>query len=388
MNQLCSLLLYGFSAFVVLGLFFSPVSAEMNKTVTCGVILSLSGEYENLGTEVLQGIEVAADQINAQEGEGGDMIQLVIKDDMSDPEKSSSLFAGMKEQGIPVVIGSVTTSLTLPMAEQTNDNATTGTVLISPLANGNELYGISPRFYEVLPPDFYLGRVIGDWISYSSNRAALIYTDDPYGRSLRDTIREQIKNSPSSSKISAEIPLIYDDSGFNQIISQILDNVSDTVVIIGFDTKIPSLLTSLHEAGFEGQVVLGESYLMDLLTGDINNKTVADFSLVTTNAYSTLVPGIRSDQFVLAYQNMFHTSPAGTYAGYGYDSMMIIQEALIHERESENITSSSLIHGLGEIQYYGVTGPKVFDEHNAVSPAYDRFIYRDGTFKLLSTFIR
>ena len=33
----------------------------MNKTITCGVILSLSGEYENLGTEVLQGIEVAVD---------------------------------------------------------------------------------------------------------------------------------------------------------------------------------------------------------------------------------------------------------------------------------------------------------------------------------------
>lgn len=376
-----------FSVIVVLALFFSPVSGDMNKTVPCGVILSLSGEYENLGTEVLQGIEVAADQINAMEGEARYMIQLVVKDDMSDSERSSSLFAEMKEQGIPVVIGSVTTSLTLPMAKQTNNNATTGTILISPLANGNELYGISPGFYQVLPPVFYLGRVIGDWIAYSSNRAALIYTDDSYGRSLRDVIKERVEIS-SSSKISSEIPLVNDDSGFHQIISQILNNVSDTVVIIGFDTEIPSLLKSLNEAGFEGQVVLGESYLMDLLTEDTNDKIIGNFSLVTTNAYSTLVPGIRSDQFALAYQNKYHTSPEGTYAGYGYDSMMIIQEALIHQRESENITSSSLIRGLGMIQYYGITGPKIFDEHNTVSPAYDRFIYRNGTFELLSTFIR
>jgi branched-chain amino acid transport system substrate-binding protein len=294
----------------------------------------------------------------------------------------------MKEGGIPVVIGSVTTSLTLPMAEQTKNNTLTDTVLISPLANGNELYGISPGFYQVLPPVVYLGKVIGDWISYSADRTALIYTDDPYGRSLRDTIKDRLKDSSSSSKISSEIPLVYDDTGFDLIISQILDNASDTIVLIGFDPVIPSLLKSLHEAGFEGQVVLGESYFMDLLTADTNNKTVANFSLVTANTYSTLVPGIRSDQFALAYQNLYHTSPVETYAGYGYDSMMIIQEALIHERANENITPSSLIRGLAKIRYYGVTGPKEFDEHNAVSPAYDRFVYRNGTFELLSTFIR
>ncbi len=388
MNQYFSRVFFGFLVFVVLGVLFSPVSAEMNRSMTCGIILPLSGEYENLGNEVLQGIEIAVDQIYGREGEEGYRIALEVRDDRSDPNQSSSLFAEMREQGVPVVIGSVTTSLTLPMAEQTQMNTTNGTVLISPLANGNEIYGISPGFYQVLPPVFYLGTVIGDWISYSTTRSALVYTDDSYGRSLRDTINERLQNTSTSSKISAEIPLIHDESGYQLVTSQILDNVSDAVVLIGYDTEFLSLLKSLSEAGYEGQVVLGESYLMDLLGTDTSGNLAANFSLVTTNAYTTLVPGIRTDQFILAYQKRYQTSPVGTYAGYGYDSMMIIDEARIHERGSGNSTGSSLMQGLREIQYYGVTGPKVFDDHNAVSPVYDRFLYRNGTFELLSTCIR
>lgn len=373
------------SSFLILMIIATPVYADQNKTLTCGVILPLSGDFKSLGMEVLQGIECAVEEINADDGVDGYTINLVRTDDKSDPDTASSLFADMREKHIPVVIGSLTTTLTLPMAEQTKKD--TGTILISPRANGNDLYGISPEFYQVHAPVFHLGKVIADWLSYTSDRAALAYIDDSYGQSFCDTITEGLKNS-SRTVISAEVPISHEDPGFSQTIAKILDSVTDTVVIIGCDSESVLLLKALHDAGFDGQVVLTESCLMNPLEADTANNTPAQFSLFTANAYTTLVPGKGSERFVSDYQKKYGKSPEGSVAGYGYDAVMMIAEALKQENQTGNITAPDLMKGLRAIRYYGVTGPKIIDEKNAASPAYDRYIYRNGKFELLSTSIR
>ncbi|HWQ65375.1 MAG TPA: ABC transporter substrate-binding protein [Methanospirillum sp.] len=364
----------------------SPASAALNKTFTCGVILPLSGSFGTLGTEVLQGIECAADQINAEGGANGYTVQLETADDMSDPDQASFLFADMKKRGIPVVIGSLTTALTLPMAEQTKPDPTISVLLISPRANGNDLYGISPGFYQVHSPAFHLGDVVADWLSYTADRAALVYIDDAYGLSFAETIKQRLNTS--STVISAEVPISHDDVGFSLATIRILDAVSDTVVIIGCDTESVTFMRALSDAGFDGQIVLTESCLIKSLSADLINNTPGKFSLFTANAYTTLVPGRESDRFVADYLKKFGKSPEGSVAGYGYDALIMIQEALIHTQQTGNVTASSLKEGLDAIRYYGVTGPKIFDQKNAVSPAYDRYIYRNGTFDILSTSIR
>jgi len=319
----------------------SPTGADMNTSLTCGVILPLSGNYEILGTEVLQGIECAAERINTSGGTEGVAITLSIADDMSDPDRASSLFEEMKDQGIPVIIGSLTTALTLPMAEKTRSDKPINTVLISPQANGNDLYGISPGFYQVLPPVFHLGEVIADWLSYTADRAALVYVDDSYGLSFRDTIKSGLRNS-TRVVISAEVPITHDDPGFDRSVSTILDNVSDTVVIIGCDTESIPLIKALYESGFEGQMILTESCLMESLEADSINNTPGKFSLFTANAYTSLVPGRESEQFASEYQKKYRQNPAGSIAGYGYDSLMIIHEALLHERQTGNVTADTI----------------------------------------------
>ena len=118
------------------------------------------------------------------------------------------------------------------------------------------------------------------------------------------------------------------------------------------------------------------------------NNTPGKFSLFTANAYTTLVPGQDAESFVTNYQEKFGKSPEGSVAGYGFDSLMVIREAMVHQKQNGNVTASGLMKGLEKIRYYGVTGPKIFDEKNAVSPAYDRYIYKNGSFEILSTSIR
>ena len=62
------------------------------------------------GTVLLQGIELAADEINKSGEANGRKIDLRIADDQGDPQKALSHFKEMQADGIPVVIGSYSTA--------------------------------------------------------------------------------------------------------------------------------------------------------------------------------------------------------------------------------------------------------------------------------------
>ena len=101
------------------------------------------------GKDLLKGIKLATDEINQNQSISGYLVNLSISDDGGDPEKALSLFEQMQSEKIPIIIGSYTTSLTLPMAEKTKNSDQT--ILISPQANGEDLYGISPQFFSDKP---------------------------------------------------------------------------------------------------------------------------------------------------------------------------------------------------------------------------------------------
>ena len=65
--------------------------------------------------------------------------------------------------------------------------------------------------------------------------------------------------------------------------------------------------------------------------------------------------------------------------------MMVIRDALNQKCTTGTITAADIMDGLNKTSYYGVTGPKVFDDKNAVRPALDRWVFRDGTFELMTT---
>ena len=97
-----------------------------------------------------------------------------------------------------------------------------------------------------------------------------------------------------------------------------------------------------------------------------------------------LVPGSHSDRYISAYNTTYGTDPGRNIAGYGYDSMMIIADAMRNAPENKSISAENIRKGLEKSQYYGVTGPKVFDSHHAAASALDRRAFKNGTFELMS----
>jgi branched-chain amino acid transport system substrate-binding protein len=355
-----------------------PPCAAENTTIQVGVILPLSGTYEVVGNQLLQGILLAAEEIEQTSDVRGYHVSLRTADDNGDPENALSLYKEMQAEGVPVIIGSYTTTLTLPMAQESRGPASP--VLISPRANGEDLYGISPRFYQVNPPIFSLSRFIADWLKYSSDRTSVIYIDDTYGRSVLTHIKSGL--SQNDVQFSGEFPL-PDDPDYHALTQSVLDTAPDAIVIVVYDSRQIPVIRNLSQAGFKGQVLLTESALMSTLEEEIPDA-LETFALFTISAYTNLVPGEDADRFVSSYQDRFGEDPSRTPAGYGYDSLMVIADALhsipcIHG----NVTPDMIQEGLNRSNYYGVTGPKVFDAHNAAGTAIDRWGFVNGRLELM-----
>ncbi|MFC7550776.1 ABC transporter substrate-binding protein [Plantactinospora sp. GCM10030261] len=81
-------------------------SGAGDDPVTVGQIVSLTGNYAPLGTENEKSVKLAVEQINAAGGVLGRQIELLVRDDKSQPDQSVLAFNDLKSKGIAAVIGS------------------------------------------------------------------------------------------------------------------------------------------------------------------------------------------------------------------------------------------------------------------------------------------
>jgi branched-chain amino acid transport system substrate-binding protein len=76
-----------------------------SEPIKVGQIVSLTGNYSPLGSENKKSVELAVEQINAKGGVLGRKIELVVKDDKSQPDQSVLAFNELKGE-VSAVIGS------------------------------------------------------------------------------------------------------------------------------------------------------------------------------------------------------------------------------------------------------------------------------------------
>jgi len=80
-------------------------SAQQGNTVPVGVVGPFSGPSSDFGTPMLQGIQLAIDEINAVGGYLGRPLALVVKDDKGDPETGLQAAQELAAQKVVATIG-------------------------------------------------------------------------------------------------------------------------------------------------------------------------------------------------------------------------------------------------------------------------------------------
>ena len=84
-----------------------------------GGIGPTTGDAAIYGTAVMNGAQIAVDEINKAGGVNGKQIEFNFQDDQSDAEKSVNAYNTLKDWGMQVLMGTVTTTPCVAVADKT-----------------------------------------------------------------------------------------------------------------------------------------------------------------------------------------------------------------------------------------------------------------------------
>lgn len=269
--------------------FYARSSFAQGSTINVGVIQPLSGANAQFGINSRNGIELVADEINANGGiaaMGGARINLVISDATSNPTQAATVAQRMMSQdNVVAVLGAFASSLTLAISEVTERRR----VPLLTMSFADQVTGRGFRnIFQVVSKASHLGdatvthtmdlaRQNGTEIS----KIAIMYEDTAYGTSQAAGLRA------SAAANGLEVAM-------------------DEAYPLGI-TDVSPLINQLRRT--DAQVVFPVSYLNDSLLIIRNMRQQGINTPTVGGAAGYIIPDFRRGLGELA-ENVLSISPA------------------------------------------------------------------------------
>lgn len=309
-----------------------------------GLQAPISGDLAVLGKGMLQGAELAADEINDAGGLLGKEIEIVPIDDKGEPQAGVESAKAAIAEGLDGVVGPYNSGVglkTLPLfidaglvpIRLTSDNATDGMG-----------FTLQPMTDQIAP---VAAKAMAKWLKAES--VAIIYdSTEAYTRGQAKNVSAQLKKQ--RVKVSATEPIEPGKQGYSDAIARAAKGSPDVIYLV----------TYFPEAGLIAKELAAEK---------VASKCLADYGAYDTGfisaagekaAESCPVVGVPAPgdfksaaSHVADFKDEFGAEP-GTWSPYTYDSLKFLAHGV---REAGAFDAAKLKVALGAVKgWKGWTG--------------------------------
>lgn len=321
------------------------------------VYIGVAGPFSQArGSSMQLAARLAAKQINDRGGIGGRQLQLVFADDSG--EDSAAVRAAqafVDRDRVVAVVGHLSSGPTLT-ALGVYAGAPDPIPLISPSASSPDLSGISRWMFRICPSDLVHGTQLARFARQrlGAARAAVIYTNDDYGRGVRRTFVSEFQRLGGT--VLEEDPYLVGHGSPEPFVSRVRRAGGvDVLVLATQRVEAEAVLREVRSAGLGWAVIGG-----DALVGIESDGPLADGVRVSVSYLSDRT-GERNDAFVTAYARAYGQRPDHRGAG-AYDVVMLLAQAIGQVGPQRDAIRDYLASvGRGRPAYEGVTGRIAFD---------------------------
>ena len=332
-----------------------PAPAE---TIKIGVVLDLTGDLGAMGTRILDGARLAADEINAAGGVLGKQVELVEEDGATDPATG---FDRVKKlvtvDGVEVITGPMITGtslLSIPYAQEQQ------VPLITPSATGIPLSEVEGTewFFRTCLRDDAQGMVLADVIVEGNyTKLATIVLDNTYGKGLETAILERLVEVGWQGEHVVSIHYAEGTKDYRTELQQIKDSSPDVVFactycddgIIVFKQALDLGLDEIAWLGCDGNYGSG-------LFAEPGSAEFMEKAFVAGTR--TVGAGSKYDEFSTAYELAYGEAPQ-VYCDTMYDAVWAAANAI----EAAGVYDGEAIRvALTGLEFEGATGPISFNE--------------------------
>ena len=309
----------------------SAAPAESGDSASGGPILlgTISPNTGNLaayGTAIMNGVNLAVEEINAAGGVLGSQIQVINADDQGDPTECMNAFNSLVSQGVGLIIGSVTSSCTSAITDSANEEEV---VLTSPSSTADSITTEDDYVFRACYADSFQGAIAAAYAKQAGyDKVGMVYcAADTYSKGLYDSF------SAACEKYGVEVAAVESTASMdvqdytNQFASMVNAGVDLVYAPYYYDVIGPYLVTQARAAGYTG-IIMGADGYDGAPSYVVEGADLTAFNDVYwTNHYDPADESELVQDFVKAFQDKYGETPMAMSA-LAYDCVYMYKTAI------------------------------------------------------------
>ncbi len=293
-------------------------------TIKVGEFASLTGKEATFGTSAHEGTLLAIEQVNAAGGVLGKKIELLTEDDQTKAgEPANAVNKLISKDGVVAILGEVASSRSLEAAPICQQNKIP---MISPASTNPTVTQEGDYIFRVCFNDTFQGGALANFASGTLKaKKVAILTDvkSDYSKGLAKSFKE--KFSISGGKIGIELDFNGGDKDFKGQLTAIKSDAPDAIFLPGYYNDVALICIQAKQLGMNIPIFGGDGWESEsLLT--IGKDAVEGHYFSTHCSIEQPTPEMTS--FVEAYKKRFNGKTPDAMAVLGYDSAMVLVDAM------------------------------------------------------------
>lgn len=319
-----------------------------------GGIGPTTGAAAIYGNAAKNGAQIAIDEINEAGGINGAQIEYNFQDDQHDAEKSVNAYNTLKDWGMQILYGCVTTTPCVAVADKTAED---NMFELTPSASSTDVI-VNDNVFQMCFTDPNQGIASAQYIKEQNlgTKIGIIYdSSDVYSSGIEEKFVEEAKTL-GLEVVATEAFTADSKTDFQTQLQKCQDAGADLLFMPFYYQEASIVLKQADTMGYKPKF-FGVDGMDGILTVENFDKSLAEGVMLLT-PFAADAPDEATQNFVTKYQDAYGEVP-NQFAADGYDAIYTIKAAIEQAGVTPDMSTSDICEALKtamtEITVQGLT---------------------------------
>ena len=342
-----------------------------------------TGTAATYGIAVKNAAEMAVKEINDAGGINGVQIRFEWQDDENDPEKAVNAYNTLKDKGMQILMGTVTSMPCTAVVAKTNEDN-----MFQLTPSGTAVESIQfPNAFRVCFSDPNQGTASADYIAenFPESKVAVIYnSSDVYSSGIYENFAAEADVN-GVEIVTAQA--FTDDSAtdFTVQLQKINESGADLVFLPIYYEPAALILTQAKSVGLDVDFFGCDG--LDGVIGQLGSDADLAEGVMLLTPFAADAEDEKTQTFTAAYGEAYDGEVPNQFAADAYDAIYIIKTAIEQAGVTPDMSVSDICEALKkamlEISYEGVTGTMTWSEDGEPTKEPKAMIIKNGAYSAL-----
>lgn len=364
----------------------TTTSTPSGNKVVIAVAGPFSGTESFIGPDTLNGVKVAAQEINANGGILGKQVQIVTADTGGDPVDAVPAISQIISTDHPSgIIGPSSLTITSVINQLNQDK-----MVDMPVGGTTQLDHMNfPYIFRVTPSDSQMGVAMAYYgVQKNYKKVALLFGSNSSAQTLVGPIQSTLQKHGVS--IVANISIVPDQSSYRSEVEKLIQSKPQAIFTQVDPQTASTFFSELQQLGGGNIPLIGDDVTASSQFAQAIGLSYAHKEL--TSVQGSTVGGTAATEYANFYAQVYKGQKPIILSNNGYDAMNIIALAMLEAKSTnpsqyvkdivkvangpgQNVydfkSGAAAIAAGKAINYQGASGPEDFNQYHNVTGAFE-----------------